>query len=93
MSSNPDLDARPALARRVRLQIDRVSSEPVLLYPEGLLILNETAHAIVRRCDGLTSVEDLVNQLAEEYGATHEDLLPDVLGCLRDLQQRQLMAY
>ena len=37
------------------LETDKVSNEPVLLYPEGILQLNETAHAIVERCDGRTS--------------------------------------
>ena len=41
-----DLQSRPALAARVRLQTDPVSGEPVLLYPEGLLLLNATAHAV-----------------------------------------------
>ena len=35
----------------------------MLLYPEGILQLNETAHAIVDRCDGLTSVTEIIAAL------------------------------
>ncbi|HEY0790788.1 MAG TPA: pyrroloquinoline quinone biosynthesis peptide chaperone PqqD [Chthoniobacterales bacterium] len=93
MSPNLDLSAQPALAKRVRLQSDPVSGDPVLLYPEGLLILNETAHAIVRRCNGLATIVDILGQLADEYGAEVDELRPDVLECLHDLHQRQLVTF
>jgi len=93
VSPSLDLCVQPALAKRVRLQSDPVSGDPVLLYPEGLLILNETAHALVRRCDGVARIADIVEQLAGEYGAAGEDLRPDVLECLYDLHQRQLVTF
>jgi pyrroloquinoline quinone biosynthesis protein D len=93
VSLSPDLRVQPAIARRVRLQIDPVSGDPVLLYPEGLLILNETAHTIVRRCDGVRSIADIIDQLADEYGVNHEALQADVLECLYRLRQRQLMTF
>jgi pyrroloquinoline quinone biosynthesis protein D len=77
----------------VRLQTDPVSGDPVLLYPEGLLILNLTAHDIVRRCDGVASIADILEQLADEYRAKVEDLRPDVLECLHDLHERQLVTF
>ena len=46
------LPSCPTLARQVRFRLDPVSAEPVLLYPEGVLVLNETAADIVQRCDG-----------------------------------------
>src|SRR5262249_51895692 len=42
MHTPPD-DARPQLARGVRLQIDNLTGKGVLLYPEGIVELNETA--------------------------------------------------
>lgn len=93
MSPELDLQVRPVLAGRARLQIDAVSGDPLLLYPEGLLILNDTAHAIVRRCNGEFSIADILEQLADEYGAKAEDLQPDVLQCLRELRQRKLVTF
>jgi len=83
---------RPSLAPRVRLQIDTVRQEPVLLYPEGLLVLSPTAHEIVRRCDGHTSIESIVRSLGDEFDATEEILRQDVLETLADLQQRNFIV-
>ena len=58
--------AQPKLARGVRLQTDSKTGNSVLLFPEGVLELNETAQDIVSRCDGRT-VGEIVQTLAEEY--------------------------
>src|SRR3712207_370426 len=86
------LDCRPRLAPRVRLQLDAVTGRAVLLYPEGILELNETAEEIVRRCDGVRTVAEIAGALAAEYEAPAEELAPDVLECLADLQRRQLIT-
>jgi len=91
--SDPQAHDRPALAKRVRLRDDPVTHQPVLLYPEGLLELNETAHAIVALCDGVRTVTQIVESLAAEYEAQATDVAPDVLECLRDLRQRNLIAF
>jgi len=90
---HPDLQSRPALAPRVRLQTDPVTGEPVLLYPEGILILNPTAQAIVERCDGARTVGQLVAGLQQEYEADEETLRRDLLDTLGDLKQRQLIVF
>lgn len=88
-----DLQSRPTLARGVRLQIDVSSGEPVLLFPEGVLHLNPTAHDIVSRCDGQRTTEAIVASLADEYEADGGMLRGDVLDCLRDLHQRNLLVF
>jgi pyrroloquinoline quinone biosynthesis protein D len=86
-----DLQSRPILAPNLRVQTDRVSGEPVLLYPEGVMVLNATAHDIVARCDGKTTVEQIVTGLAAEYDAPPEELMVDVLECLRELSGRNFI--
>jgi pyrroloquinoline quinone biosynthesis protein D len=86
------LDSRPRLAPHVRLQIDRVTKQPVLLFPEGVLELNESALAIVARCDGAATAAEIVAALAVEFEADESQLSADVLECLDDLQRRQLVA-
>ena len=81
------------IAPGVRLETDKVSNEPVLLYPEGILQLNETAQAIVERCNGLTTVTGIIAALAAEYEISEEELARDVAECLDDLQQRNLIAF
>jgi pyrroloquinoline quinone biosynthesis protein D len=82
--------AQPRLARGVRLQTDPQTGNNVLLFPEGVLELNETAQEIVTRCDGRT-VAEIVQALAEEYDADPQMLGADVRETLADLQQRKLI--
>jgi pyrroloquinoline quinone biosynthesis protein D len=89
----PDLLSRPALASRVMLRSDPATGEPVLLYPEGVLVLNGTAHEIVMRCDGQTTVQALVDSLSLLYKADPEKLQGDALACLQSLSQRQLLRF
>ncbi len=84
---------RPMIAPGVRLEMDKVTREPVLLYPEGILQLNETAHAIVERCDGLTSVTSIIAALAAEYEISEAELGRDVTDCLDDLQRQNLIVF
>ena len=85
-----DGSAQPRLARGVRLQTDSKTGNSVLLFPEGVLELNETAQEIVSRCDGRT-VAAIVQALAEEYDADPKMLDADVRETLADLQQRKLI--
>ena len=82
--------ARPLLAKGVRLQIDSTIGKNVLLYPEGIVELNETAHEILSRCDGRT-VGEIVCELAEVYEADPAALTADVSDMLSDLQRRKLI--
>jgi pyrroloquinoline quinone biosynthesis protein D len=84
--------ARPSLAKGVRLQIDSATGKSVLLYPEGIVELNETAHDILSRCDGRT-LGEIVQALAEEYEADQVAIAADVHEALADLQQRKLIEF
>ena len=80
----------PRLAKGVRLEVDRATGKGVLLYPEGIIELNETAHEILARCDGQT-VAEIVRELAQEYEADPAALAIDVCEALTQLQQRKLI--
>lgn len=54
------LPERPKLSRRFRLQFEPAQSRWVLLYPEGMVQLNDSAAEILKRCDGLKSLPDIV---------------------------------
>jgi len=84
--------ARPTLARGVRFQTDSKTGNSVLLFPEGVLELNETAQDIVTRCDGRT-VSQIIQALAEEYDVDPEMLGADVREALVDLQRRKLIEF
>ena len=82
--------AQPRLTNGVRLQTDSVTGKSVLLYPEGIIELNETAHEILSRCDGRT-LDEIVQALAKEYDADLAALSTDVRETLADLQQRKII--
>jgi pyrroloquinoline quinone biosynthesis protein D len=82
--------AQPILARGVRLQTDSKTGNSVLLFPEGVLELNETAQEVLSRCDGRT-VTEIIQALAEEYDVDSHMLAADVRETLVDLQRRKLI--
>ena len=72
------------------MQTDSKTGNGVLLFPEGVLELNETAQEILTRCDGKT-VSEIIEALAEEYEVDPQMLAADVRETLADLQQRKLI--
>jgi pyrroloquinoline quinone biosynthesis protein D len=61
---------RPAIAHGMRLQWEAAQDSHVLLYPEGMVKLNGTAAAILTRCDGARTLDDIVADLERTYGAS-----------------------
>ena len=90
MSMQIPSDARPRLSHGVRLQIDRTTGKGVLLFPEGIFELNDTAQEILSRCDGRT-VSRIAAELAQEYDTDLATIDQDVCETLVDLQQRRLL--
>ena len=82
--------AQPRLAKGVRLQSDSATGKSVLLFPEGIVELNQTAHEILARCDG-RKLSEIVQALAEEYDANLTALAADVRQTLADLHRRRLI--
>ena len=82
---------RPKLSSRARLQTDKVTGKPILLYPEGVLILNPTGHAIVTLCTGETTFQEMVSQLAARYKISAEEISPQIADYLNRLRERNLL--
>ncbi len=81
---------RPLLAPGVRYRWDETREQHQLLFPEGLLVLNESGAAIVQLCDGRTTDEvicELESQVSD--GNPADDVHPFLVrltekGLLRD---------
>lgn len=54
----------------------------VLLYPEGVVKLNETAADILMRCNGEATVEALIDGLQSRYAAERDLIAKGVIGFL-----------
>jgi pyrroloquinoline quinone biosynthesis protein D len=62
-----DPDSRPAIGRGLRLQWEAAQNAHVLLYPEGMIQLNQSAGEIMKRCDGSRSVADITADLEQAF--------------------------
>lgn len=81
MSPITDTDA-PILAPKARTKWDDVRHQHLLLFPEGLLILNQTAHEIIMMCDGKHKVSAIVQSLSDKYKTYVEADVREMLGRL-----------
>ena len=62
-----DLPERPRLSRRFRLQYEEAQLRHVLLYPEGMVQLNDTAAEILKRCKGEHTLDQIVADLEAAF--------------------------
>jgi pyrroloquinoline quinone biosynthesis protein D len=77
---------QPKLSRLFRLQWEEAQHAHVLLYPEGMVKLNGSAAEILKRCDGRSSLGDIVAQLEQAFNAS--GLAADVQAFVADARQR-----
>jgi coenzyme PQQ biosynthesis protein PqqD len=81
-------DSVPTLWKFARLEFDAVRNRPVLLYPEGAVLLNDTGKAILDLVDGRRTVREIAGILGERYQA---DVTADVTEYLSHLAERELI--
>lgn len=77
MADALDLQLVPCIAPGYRMQWEEVQGCKVLLYPEGMVQLNETASLILEQCDGERTLAQIITDLETEFA--EEDLRADVL--------------
>ena len=87
----PPSDMRPKLSSRARVQTDKVTGKPIVLYPEGVLMLNPTGHAIVSLCTGERTFHEIVANLAARYKIAEGEIAPQVAEYLNRLRERNLL--
>jgi pyrroloquinoline quinone biosynthesis protein D len=80
--------SRPRLWKFARVQFDEARQRNVLQYPEGAVLLNDTAAEILALCDGTRTLMDIAAVLKERYGS---DVLDDVQSYLSQLADRELV--
>ena len=81
------LDTTPRVSKRFRLQWEEAQQAWVLLYPEGMVKLNQSAGEILRRCDGARSVAEVVADLELAFATT--GLEADVIAFLELARKQQ----
>jgi coenzyme PQQ biosynthesis protein PqqD len=79
----------PLLVRHARYRWDQLRQQHQLVYPEGILVLNDTGAAVVRLCDG-RALAEIHAALAEAFSEPSSDHVNEFLqqlyqkGLLRD---------
>ncbi len=81
-----DLSSKPKLARLFRMQYEEAQQNWVLLYPEGMVQLNQSASEILKRCDGERDVPAIVADLEQTFNV--QGLEKDVIGFLEIATER-----
>ena len=69
--SAPATNDIPCLSKLYRLQWEKAQDAYVLLYPEGMVKLNESAGEILSRVDGIKSISSIIDELEKKFGVSN----------------------
>jgi len=83
---SPALEDVPVIPSRFRLQWEPAQNAHVLLYPEGMVKLSDSAAEILKRVNGVNSVATILQELERAFPAA--DLRADVLEFLSIARER-----
>lgn len=82
----------PALRPGYRMQWEPVQDCHVLLYPEGMVKLNDSAAEVLKRVDGQRSVGEIVAELQACFPSAVE-LDADVLAFIGDAHEQHWIRF
>ncbi len=71
-----------------RLQWEPAQNAHVLLYPEGMVKLNQSAREILKRCDGTRDIDRLINDLQKAFNAKAPELADEVRLFVAEAERR-----
>jgi len=78
--------SKPAIGGGFRLQWEPAQKAHVLLYPEGMVQLNQSAGEILRRCDGARTLAEIVADLEQSFARS--GLTDDVIAFVKMAMER-----
>ena len=84
--------SRPLLPRHAKLKFDETRQRWVILAPERVLAPDDIAVEVLQLCDGVRSVEQMIDQLAEKYTADRGAIAVDVIAMLQDLADKAFLT-
>jgi pyrroloquinoline quinone biosynthesis protein D len=84
--------SKPVLPRHAKLKFDETRQVWVILAPERVLAPDEIAVEILKFCDGVRSVADIIDLLAAKYTAERDAIGGDVIAMLQDLADKGFLT-
>jgi len=87
----PSLATQPRIGPGFRLQWEPVQNCHVLLYPEGMVKLNQSGGEIMKRCDGERTVAGIAEELEQAFATA--GLGADVLAFVAMAGKQRWLAW
>ena len=88
------LNQKPRIERHLRLQWEEAQNAFVLLYPEGMIKLNESAGAILSCCNGEKNIQEIITFLANKYpDVGPENIKQDILDFFAEANTQRWVCY
>ena len=88
----PSPESQPHLAPGCRWATHQ--EKPVVLYPEGMIRVQGTGQNILELCDGQRTLQQIVAELSEKYGAADPPkIMGDVCSFLEALHNKRIVDY
>ncbi len=83
--------SKPHLPRGVRLKLDETRNEWMLLAPERVVKTDAIAVEILKRCDGVATLSEIVDNLAATFNADRAVIDKDVRAMLTELATKRMV--
>jgi coenzyme PQQ biosynthesis protein PqqD len=83
--------SKPHLPRGVRLKRDETRNEWLLLAPERVVKTDAIAVEILKRCDGVATLSEIVDNLAATFKADRALIDKDVRAMLSELAAKRMV--
>jgi len=68
MTLNTDLPIQ--FSRTHRMQWEEAQQKNIILYPEGMVELNDSSAEILKLCDGTRNLAQIVNELEQKFSTS-----------------------
>lgn len=86
-------ESLPRLAPHMRLRHDTARGVWTIQAPERSFMLDENAHAVISRCDGVSSITGIVDRLCVDFpDAPREVIETDVTTLLQNLADKGVIT-
>ena len=84
-------EVKPRLPRGVHLKRDETRGEWLLLAPERVIKADAIAVEILKRCDGMATLSEIVDGLAGQFKADRARVAADVRVLLGELAAKRMV--
>jgi pyrroloquinoline quinone biosynthesis protein D len=83
----------PAFAAGVKFRFDRTRQAWIILSPERLFLPDEQAVTVLRLVNGVTSLDAIIDDLANRFDASRATIAADIALMLQDLAVKGVVKW